>query len=165
MEDDPLILVDGRQWFRERFDGVADVVLDVVFREEKDRPEAVRSRREWRESVHESAEYEGDLAGWMLDGRWVCVDLYEALWERLRRLRRAADWPRAPLWLRMALVHVVLYRTFVRCAVMRTHDYRNAAIPPEPAMEFLDADLRPRSLDFNDVPPVRRYGPSSGEGF
>jgi hypothetical protein len=124
----------------------------------------VRARAEWRELIHENAERDDALEGWMLDGRWVCVDLYDALWERLRRLRREADWERAELSLRTSLVHAVLYQAFVRCAVMRTRDYLNEAIPPEPPMEFVDADLRPRSLDFNDVPPARRYGPPSGDG-
>lgn len=161
-EEGLLTVVVARQWFRERFDPVADVVLDSVFRLERRDPDLVRQRNEWRELIHENAERDGALEGWMLDGRWVCVELYDAIWERLRRVRRAADWERAPLWLRMSLAHAVLYQAFMRCALLRTGDYLNAPVPPEPKLDFIDADSRPVILDFNDVPPVKSYGAAPG---
>lgn len=165
---EPFIVVRGWYWMHEHYDGVADVVCDAVFAREKRTAEFREEHSLYKEIVQGCFTCEGrqecDPEGLlMLDGPWVIRELYDAFWARLRWVRRFADWERMAFWVRITYVHALLYKTFERCALIRTHDYLNLPVPPEPPFQMLGRNGTVFSVDFSGLPPAKTYGPLPGD--
>jgi hypothetical protein len=161
----PRTIILAWYWLREHYAQFADDVYGRVI------PAALRGAYEvwsehaiFKDHVIEQGERlsrceEDPWSRRMLYGPWVNDELYAAFWERLRRVRRAAAWDRHAPCLRVAELHYVLYRTFLRCAEVRTCDYLNLPIPREQPLQLLAPGRDTILLDVGDASPVRTYGP------